>query len=317
MRIASWSIDDGVPKRLKSSSLDLERDLEDWIVEVPSLIDHELSILGRQINLEGGRLKPDLIAQNAAGALVVIEIKATNIYRKAVAQALDYAAVLRDMPTEELHDALAGSSAGLVPDTFDPGESPRDVEIVLVGVGEDPGASRIADYLRSFNIPVRSVSFEVLSLNGHQILLREEEEDSPVETSSSSGYKTVDEILSQISTSEDRRLAERVFEIARRFGLALQPYKRAVRIAPPQNRARFLMLVTVINGRPWFLTHADPFIEFFGFEEEPARELLDERFRNAGSGFGEIELTNEVVEQLDQALGTLFGLLEKGDNSDL
>lgn len=307
MKFASWRIKDGLPERLKPDSVGLERDFEDWIVREPSLIDYDLSIVGRQCQLEGGRLRPDLIAQNAAGALVVIEIKATRIYRETVAQALDYAAKIREMPTDELVQVLTrsaveeGSSHEIKVD-----EAPRDVEIVLVGIGDDRGAARVSEYLQAFDIPIRSVAFEVISVDGQLVLLREEDEELSAVRTSASGNRTVDEILLQVSAEADRDLVSRFLGMAERLGLVLRPYKKTIMIAPPQNKARFLMLVTISDGRPWLYTHAEPFIEFFEFNEQRARTLLD-KFRRTDAYAGEIELTDEVLAELEKALSELFG----------
>ena len=58
-RIGMWSIDDGSPRRVDSSSINLERDLEDWIEQDPSLMQADLTIVGRQLHTAAGPL--DLI----------------------------------------------------------------------------------------------------------------------------------------------------------------------------------------------------------------------------------------------------------------
>ena len=186
---------------------------------------------------------------------------------------------------------------------------------MLVGVGQDTGAARVSDYLQNFNIPIRSVAFEVLSVGGQLVLLREEDPDGPASQSSSTANKSVEEILAQFSDGESRTRAIRFLEIAERHGLVPRPYKRTVMIAPPQNKGRFLMLITVANGQPWILAEAEPFIEFFGFDEIQAHQQLD-RFRKSEGG-GEVPLTQELLEELDRSLSALFGTLEEVETLDV
>lgn len=99
-RLGAWRIDDEGPRRLQSVDVALERQLEDWIENEPSLLREGLQIVGRQITLEAGRL--DLLAVDPQGRWVVIELKAGRLYRETIAQALDYAAALEALSDEML-----------------------------------------------------------------------------------------------------------------------------------------------------------------------------------------------------------------------
>ena len=55
-QVGIWHIDDTGPKKAERSSIDLERQLEDWIERDPSLLESGLTFLGRQIPLEAGPL---------------------------------------------------------------------------------------------------------------------------------------------------------------------------------------------------------------------------------------------------------------------
>ena len=82
----------------------MEQNLEDWIEREPGLLQTGLTIVGRQVGLESGRL--DLLALDPQGHWVVIEIKSGDLRREAVAQVLDYASCIATMPHDELRQKV-------------------------------------------------------------------------------------------------------------------------------------------------------------------------------------------------------------------
>src|SRR5690349_16641727 len=93
MPLAAWTIAGSAPIRLAPASVVLEKDLESWIEEDPTLVDRGLVVLQRQLHLGvSGRL--DLLCVDQQGRLVVIEIKRATLIRDAIAQAIDYASVI-------------------------------------------------------------------------------------------------------------------------------------------------------------------------------------------------------------------------------
>ena len=70
----------------------------------PTLLPGDLKIVGRQVKLDGGTL--DLLAIDWQRRWVVIEIKRGRLYRKAVAQALDYAWSIERLDKSELKSRL-------------------------------------------------------------------------------------------------------------------------------------------------------------------------------------------------------------------
>ena len=95
-----WQVTDETPQKLTRGGIDLETHLEDWIERDPSLLQNGLTIVGRQVAVEGGTL--DLLALDPQGRWVVIEIKRGRVLRKTIAQALDYAACITRLPDDEL-----------------------------------------------------------------------------------------------------------------------------------------------------------------------------------------------------------------------
>ena len=81
-KLAAWSIDgqhaegasqQSEPKRVGRSHIGLERHLEDWIANDVTMIAEGLTLVGRQISIDDGRL--DLLAIDSQDRWVVIEIK--------------------------------------------------------------------------------------------------------------------------------------------------------------------------------------------------------------------------------------------------
>ena len=52
-RIGLWHVHDDGPQKIKTSQVDLERHLEEWIESDPALLRQGLTIVGRQMHVEG------------------------------------------------------------------------------------------------------------------------------------------------------------------------------------------------------------------------------------------------------------------------
>lgn len=98
-----WRIVDGkkmVPEG--SSRMELEKHVEDLVESDPSCLGKPLLIIGRQggsITENGG---PDLLALNAAGGTVMIELKRGESDRETVGQVLEYQSWVEILSTDEI-----------------------------------------------------------------------------------------------------------------------------------------------------------------------------------------------------------------------
>ena len=159
-----------------------EQDLENWLERNPTVLaDGEpLLVIGRQVPTEAGPI--DLLALNAAGDLVVIELKRGRTPREAIAQALDYLSVVEDWDPELISTTAqqylraAGSTLSTVDEALaemntpdgeeeDAEQAPAEVRlnarqhVFVVAQEISPALRRIANLLNRKGLLVRCVEF--------------------------------------------------------------------------------------------------------------------------------------------------------------
>ena len=270
--LSVWTVDGDVPRRVGRSGVDLEKDLEDWIAADASLLAGGITIVGRQVQLDGGTL--DLLAIDLRGHWVVVELKRERLYRRALAQALDYASSIAQMDGEDLQALLEpglsafGEAEELsreVRRQLDGEEGPREVAVLLAGVGVDAGLERIVAHLsETYGVPITIVSFEVFEpRDGPRLLIREvTEEDSRPERRAARQY-SVEAIRQRAAEAGVQAQFDRLLEIVREADLHPRPYSLAVMIAPPANRTRYLMYARPEAGGIVLSAGPEGFAEFF------------------------------------------------------
>ena len=260
-RLAVWTMetrndDSSVqrePQKVGRSHIQLERQLEDWIVNDVTLIGEGLMLVGRQVSIDDGRL--DLLAIDSQDRWVVIEVKPGIVGSGALGQAIYYAASLARLDADELFRKLEGGFNKVGdPKTLSPrvrelladeGDD-REFALLLVGAGIHPGLERPSEFLGRFGLPIEVVSFEVFELDGGPQLLIREVVDEPVQPAPKKRRYTVEAIHRLAVDAGVDEQFDRFVEMSKHAGLPVQPQRRSVRIAPPANRTRFLMY-----ARPW------------------------------------------------------------------
>ena len=256
MKLAVWSMDaqqgesgsQWTPQRVGRSHIELEQHLEDWIVNDVTLIGEGLTLVGRQVSIDDGRL--DLLAVDARDRWVVIEIKPGRLDTGALTQALYYASSFVRLEADELYEKVAprlsqfGDKKELsaqVKRQLDGEEGEREVALLLVGAGVHAGLERMIEFLGRFGVPVGVVSFEVFELeDGPKIMVREVTEELSKPPSPRRKY-TVEAISQMARDAGVSKQFERFVAMAREANLAVQPQAVSVRIAPQADRTRFLM----------------------------------------------------------------------------
>ncbi len=265
-RHAAWAIEEqqaesvsqpSGPKRVARSKIELERHLEDWIANDVALIAEDLTLVGRQITIDDGRL--DLLAIDSRDRWVVIEIKPGALDSGALAQALGYAASIARLSADNLRDKLE-DRLGELGDAKklservrqqlkgEEGQEGRKIAMLLVGAGIDSGLERMNQFLGSFDIPINIVSFDVFQLDGGpKLLIREIVEESMTPRPARLQW-TVDAIRREAVDAGVGKQFARFVNMAENAGLAVQPQKASVRIAPMANHTRLLMYAAPCTG---------------------------------------------------------------------
>lgn len=248
---AGKTIEWSKPRPVERSQIDLEKQLEDWIVADEALIAEDLTIVGRQRTFDKGRL--DLLGIDSRDRWVVVEIKAGRLGADALTQALSYAASIVQVPADKLQEDLESRLRDLgsadrrakaitrqLNAERETGEK-RKIAVMLVGVGVAPELERVKELLTDFDVPISVVSFEVFDADpGAKLLIRDVIEE-PVEAPPQRRRLTVEAIRQRAVDAGVIPQFDRFVRISEAAGLAVQPQRASVRIAPPMNRTRFLM----------------------------------------------------------------------------
>lgn len=139
---------------IQRASLELEARLQAWLAQDISVLDPELLVIGQEVKTDFGGLI-DLLCIDAAGDLVVIELKRDKTPREITAQLLDYGSWVADLSHKgvtsiaEAHLGGTGFERAFrdrfkadVPETLN-----GDHRLLVVGSQIDDSTERIIKYL--------------------------------------------------------------------------------------------------------------------------------------------------------------------------
>ena len=191
-----WALSDGAGVEVvESATVGLEDRLEETLVQRPEMLESGLHLVGRQTPTEGGPL--DLLGVDEGGRLVVFELKRERLTRDAVTQCIDYASALNVRTPEQLADLIAensGSGGVQKIDDFEEwylerfeGNDLSDLlppRLVLVGLGVDARAERMARFLSDGGINISVLTFFGFEHSGETLLARHVELDRDETTQS-------------------------------------------------------------------------------------------------------------------------------------
>jgi len=272
------------PRPVQRSHIELERHLEDWIANDSTLIAEGLTIVGRQTPIDEGRL--DLLAIDSRDRWVVIEIKPGLLDSGALIQALGYASSIARLNAEEISEKLDWKLSELGDkeklsaavrrqlNSEQETDGKREIAVLLVGVGIAAGLERTMEFLGDFGVPIIAVSFEVFELDGGPTLLVRERIEERVEPPPRPRKYTREAIQKRAAQEGVEAQFNRFVKMSEDAGLAVQPQKMSVRIAPQANRTRFLMYASPAKGGLVIWTGPKYFPEFFDLSEAEAHEGL-------------------------------------------
>lgn len=180
-----WKIGDK-PEPLGTVKLDSELLLEEQIFRDISILNKDWMLIGRQVFTEFGKYI-DLLAIDASGSIIIIELKKHKTPRDVVAQTIDYASWVERLPAEDVVQIYSNyvEKYNLSDKSFDTafknrfGVTPEEDSInsshqmVIVAATLDASTERIINYLNDkAKIAVNAVFFSVFQDGGNQYLSR-------------------------------------------------------------------------------------------------------------------------------------------------
>jgi len=350
-----WNIRDGRPLSLERGEIAVERDLESWIENEAGLVNPDLLIVGRQLKLDAGRL--DLLALHQFGeSWGVIEVKRGGVDARAVGQVQNYLLEIEQMSASELRTCVEAYfsarkltlSAFLKQNQLDMSvfdETPRIVYGYVVGTGKAANLDKMTERLRSRNIEVDIVTFNVFQdANGQQTLMREitvlsDQSESkanpsaPKSASSSAepatkpsarpaqvGAKSapkksrqrgeappVETILARAHAQGIGEAYELLYRAATKHGLFPRTFTQSIMYAPPTDKRRWLIYAPVDkkSGRHGFHVNAPAFAEFYQISALRAHAAFGIK-----SIMGYYPLTVEDVQAFCARLDRVFAVIQ-------
>jgi hypothetical protein len=242
-RIQLWSVSDGqggLPRAVgldEVANTETESRLEELVVRSPDLLMPGLVLIGRQLPTGGGPL--DLLGVEPSGRLVVFELKRGTLTRDAVAQVVHYASDVAEMGVDELarlvekHSGRSGIEKIDDLDDWYAREYPNSANIleesprmVLVGLGADDRARRMADFLAEIGADIQLLTFHAFTADGQLFLARQVESKTPAPKPRSSGALSKEESREHLmALAEQQSVRDLLVEVGDFISAALPAYR--------------------------------------------------------------------------------------------
>jgi len=180
-----WRIGDQ-PRKLKPAALSDESLLEDQVMKDISILNSDWLLIGRQVRTSYDKLI-DLLAMDANGSIIIVELKRNKTPRDVVAQAIDYASWVANLSDSDIVDIYLNFAKNyqLQHQTLDEAFAAKfrtplsDITIndshqmVVVATSLDASTERIINYLNDFaQISINALFFAAFEDNGQQYLSR-------------------------------------------------------------------------------------------------------------------------------------------------
>ena len=123
--------------------------------------------------------------------------------------------------------------------------SEREVAIMIVGVGRDPGLERVSSYLAQRDVDLTLVSFEAFQTgDGRQILSREITDEEPSRPSERTVTgATLHELREKAAAAGIGDAFGILVDAGLKAGLHYRTYKNSIMFAPPNMRYRALFTI--------------------------------------------------------------------------
>lgn len=173
------------PHQVAESQLESEAELEDMLCADISILSSDWLLIGRQVTTAYNK-NIDLLAIDASGSLIVIELKRAKTPREVVAQAIDYASWVKDLEANDIaeiyeqNSALVGNGVDSFEAAFlgkfgfsiDENDVNSSHQMVIVATELDSSTERIVRYLSRHNIAINAVFFRIFADGDSRYLSR-------------------------------------------------------------------------------------------------------------------------------------------------
>ena len=187
LELGVWRIDGGL-RSLSATGLDLEARLEDILDGDITIANPGWMVIGRQVDTGFGS-RIDLLAIDAVGNLVLLELKRDQTPREVIAQVLEYGAWLVKLRAEDLLSIFQRYLERFHPERaaesldqafcrrFGAKELPEDLnqahELVVVASQFDATSERIVEYLaEEHEVAINAIFFRVFKDGDREYLTR-------------------------------------------------------------------------------------------------------------------------------------------------
>lgn len=186
LEFAVWRVDDESPVPMPLTGMAAEDRLQEIIASNVSIVGPDLMVIGREVSTPwGGRI--DILAIDADGNLVVIELKRDRTPRQVVSQILEYGSWVRHMTIETIAAQFLDYQRKYLPDASPsgidqalqtrfggiPDEFNSYHRLIIVASRLDPVTERIVTYLKEdYSANLDFVLFRAFEDNGRLYLTR-------------------------------------------------------------------------------------------------------------------------------------------------
>lgn len=161
-----------VPESTTANEALLEAHIEDWIARTPEVLGEDLLVIGKQVSIDSGRDRMDLLALDLQGNAVIVELKRDWIGTDADLQAIRYASLVAGWEHATIRSLAEDywQSSGQQRGTFtqeldefcdDGYEVNRSQRIILAGRRVDARLGTMVMWLLERSIDVRVVTLSL------------------------------------------------------------------------------------------------------------------------------------------------------------
>ena len=172
-----YAISNGNLRPAIRRALSNESMIENWVENDPGLLGLDAMIIGRQVPTDHGKFI-DLLAMDAKGELIIIELKKDRTPRDIVAQVLDYASWVRTLTTPEVYDLAEKYLGARLVTKFRekfaetiPEQLNATHSMLIVASELDAASRRIVEYLsEEHGLAINTVFFNVFEADGREWL---------------------------------------------------------------------------------------------------------------------------------------------------